>query len=357
MSVLSTSNRAPNDAHRRTGASSAGLLGTPTEERLERIIRLARRMFGVSMARIDIMGGPLAGLNCGQGCDGPDDAREGAYFFYQTVLGDGVNSTADARVDTFALNGPIGHHWAFYAWAFLYFDGERVGTLCIGDAQSRDFGADEKNDLNDLAALASHELQVAALSEAQIALASSNAVLKQTSRMDVLTQLLNRRAILETLEAALMPAAAPSLAVLMVDTDHFKRINDTLGHLAGDQVLRVIAARLLASIRATDAVGRYGGEEFMVVLEGAGEREARFIAERVREHVSSTAIPVDGGEIWVTCSIGVAVATETQGMEWLIRQADQALYCAKRAGRNRVEMSRREQGVVDGGTVTACKSS
>jgi two-component system cell cycle response regulator len=158
---------------------------------------------------------------------------------------------------------------------------------------------------------------------------------------DGLTGLFNRASILESLENAITRARreAKPLSVLVADLDRFKSINDTYGHQSGDAVLRESTRRMKTAVRSYDAVGRYGGEEFLIVLPGCDVDTARAQAERIREAVAAG--PIDGGgqSIAVTCSIGVAsrVIPSAGDTEALVREADLALYVAKRNGRNRVE--------------------
>jgi diguanylate cyclase (GGDEF)-like protein len=123
-----------------------------------------------------------------------------------------------------------------------------------------------------------------------------------------------------------------------VDLDNFKKINDTYGHLAGDHVLRESAHRLQNNVRAYDAIGRYGGEEFLVVLPGCDESGGAAQAERLRDAIGSSPIATSAGEITVTCSVGLAWSprAEPDASKELLRSADEALYGAKRTGRNRV---------------------
>ena len=146
---------------------------------------------------------------------------------------------------------------------------------------------------------------------------------------DMLTGLYNRRAFMQRLEAAL--AKGGPLSVLLGDVDHFKRVNDTLGHAAGDAVLVRIAETLLAAARREDTVARFGGEEFVVLLPGAKLDEAADIAERLRGAVASNAR--------ATMSIGAAAfdARCTETIDAVLARADAAVYRAKAAGRNRVE--------------------
>ncbi|MBI4458779.1 MAG: diguanylate cyclase [Acidobacteria bacterium] len=158
---------------------------------------------------------------------------------------------------------------------------------------------------------------------------------------DSLTGLWNRSVILEILHKELVRARREGtcLGVLMADLDHFKEVNDTHGHLAGDAVLHEVAQRLQAGVREYDAVGRFGGEEFLIILPACHESPLKH-AERLRKSVSSEAINTDDGAIAVTISMGVAAGgPDLFDPEAVLRAADAALYRAKRTGRNRVELA------------------
>ncbi len=166
--------------------------------------------------------------------------------------------------------------------------------------------------------------------------------LREQATHDALTGILNRGAVLETLhiEADRAGRERQPLSVLIADFDHFKLVNDTHGHLAGDAVLREGARRMKSVIRSYDALGRYGGEEFLAVLPGSGRSSARSQAERLREAVAAQPFDAGGAPIPVTCSVGIASRPALSGadVDALIREADLALYKAKKRGRNRVEM-------------------
>jgi diguanylate cyclase (GGDEF)-like protein len=159
---------------------------------------------------------------------------------------------------------------------------------------------------------------------------------------DPLTGVLNRRSLIERLEAACSRAQARDMpiALLFIDLDHFKTINDSYGHLAGDACLAAIVAPIQAELRQSDVIGRYGGEEFIVILSSASATAAHPIAERIRERVAGVRVEGYGPPIRLTCSIGVA-ASDTLGVwgKHLIARADEAVYAAKRSGRNRVKMA------------------
>jgi diguanylate cyclase (GGDEF)-like protein len=126
----------------------------------------------------------------------------------------------------------------------------------------------------------------------------------------------------------------------MIDIDHFKRVNDVHGHHVGDQVITAVARRLAHTIRTADLLGRYGGEEFALILPDTRSDDAHTLAERLRVAIADRPIDTDAGPLTVTISIGVAYLTAEQtDVETLLANADAALYQAKRAGRNRVVLA------------------
>lgn len=171
-------------------------------------------------------------------------------------------------------------------------------------------------------------------------------LVEETHRLasvDELTGLKNRRRVAESLEEALLRAERYSepLCVALMDIDHFKRVNDEYGHNVGDTVLRQVACVLRGSVRNVDVVGRWGGEEFLVLLPQASEMGGRVVAERLRARLAA-ASPPRPGPATVTASIGVACYRDGMTGEMLVDRADQALYRAKARGRNRVEIYREE---------------
>jgi len=170
-------------------------------------------------------------------------------------------------------------------------------------------------------------------------LIQKNRLLEQLSTTDPLTGLRNRRYLTEMLAVEFLRAKRHKtpLSVVMADIDHFKSVNDAHGHAAGDAVLQGVAEVLRRRMRGSDHGGRYGGEEFLLVLSNAEIEGARSFAERLREEVEETAFGTDAGPLQVTLSLGVAslrARHETPGD--LVAEADEALYRAKQAGRNRV---------------------
>jgi diguanylate cyclase (GGDEF)-like protein len=165
---------------------------------------------------------------------------------------------------------------------------------------------------------------------------------QRRARTDPLTGVLNRSSLIEHLDAASLRARARALplSVLFIDLDHFKQINDSFGHAAGDACLAAIIPPMQAELRQSDVIGRYGGEEFVVILNGADAAAAHPIAERICRRVAEVRVAGFGPPIHLTCSIGVA-ASNTLGVwgQHLLAQADTAQYAAKRSGRNQVQLA------------------
>ncbi len=164
--------------------------------------------------------------------------------------------------------------------------------------------------------------------------------LLERATRDPLTKLWNRQAILDILVREIDSAkqSTQPLAIAIIDVDHFKRINDTLGHLAGDEVLRALGARLSRSIRSGDALGRYGGEELLMVLPKALPQRPFLPVERLRQVVAEAPFAYEDSRINVTASFGVAwLVASNDSAEDLLARADEALYAAKKGGRDRVE--------------------
>jgi diguanylate cyclase (GGDEF)-like protein len=162
---------------------------------------------------------------------------------------------------------------------------------------------------------------------------------------DPLTGAMNRASFMERTNRELRSALATrtTCGIVMMDIDHFKRFNDTWGHLAGDEALRFVVKIISASLRKNDFMGRYGGEEFVFFFNGADMATSVAIAERIRETIASNPINLENGPVFISASFGVAVTSaDFNGsigdayIDRIINNADMAMYQAKKAGRNRV---------------------
>jgi diguanylate cyclase (GGDEF)-like protein len=179
--------------------------------------------------------------------------------------------------------------------------------------------------------------------ELQDALLSTQEVLRAQATHDPLTGIWNRTEILKILQQEMDRGRREEFPVslLMADLDGFKRINDELGHLVGDAVLREAAQRMRAAVRSYDEIGRYGGEEFLVVLPGCDAGGALKLAKRIRDRVGGRPMDTSGGLVPITISLGVVTSTQEPdaSVERFIELADQALYRAKARGKDRVELA------------------
>lgn len=189
--------------------------------------------------------------------------------------------------------------------------------------------AEELNLIVSIAALAGVGALSLALNQARLARSH-----RREARTDVLTGLLNRRALFDTFNDGDLP---PFTSLVVFDLDDFKAINDTYGHALGDEVIRQFAATLRSEIRAIDTAARLGGEEFAVVLPRSRSETAVQVAERVRRAFGEASVATAKGALRCTVSAGVAsAAAGGEPLSEVLRRADDALYVAKRNGRNRV---------------------
>jgi len=232
-------------------------------------------------------------------------------------------------------------HIRFFVTCPIYsVDRVAIGSINLLDFVPRVFGIDEQAMLADLAGLVERELQLRAMNATQLALQKKNKNLRRRSLIDPLIGTWNRGAIMRILEIESIRCEKLGipLSLVVVDLDHFKKINDTYGHPAGDTVLVKAASRMRSCIRPQEALGRYGGEEFLVVLPGSSQSIAQSVAERMREAIAAHAECIGQASVDLTISAGVA-STEAfphATTEELISRADVALYNAKDSGRNKV---------------------
>jgi diguanylate cyclase (GGDEF)-like protein len=212
----------------------------------------------------------------------------------------------------------------------LAVEGEVLGCISLTSEQSNAF------DVQDLQFFSVVGYQMAAtLKQFQ----KINSI-KDMAIYDKLTNVHNRRYFDEKLRTETQKSLSSHtpLSLVIVDIDHFKKVNDTYGHHAGDSVLSKVASLLKNSVRKDDTVARYGGEEFVLILPGAKLEVTSMIAERIRRLVETTPFEIESGQIQITISMGISnlPAHRARSEEELVKMADQALYNAKREGRNRV---------------------
>jgi diguanylate cyclase (GGDEF)-like protein len=190
------------------------------------------------------------------------------------------------------------------------------------------------------------EINLCFLLSQQAATAIENArtfdMVKHYASHDALTGIYNRRWLLELAQAEFIRSIRykRSLSAMMLDIDNFKDFNDSYGHAIGDVILQVVTNLCKESLRNSDFMGRYGGEEFVIFVTETSQNKAKLVAERIRNRIAKTAIPTDNGDLRVTVSIGLAENNAfTPTLESLIARADQAMYLAKKKGRNQIALS------------------
>ena len=191
-----------------------------------------------------------------------------------------------------------------------------------------------------LAIMSYHNVQTRNLEEQIQTEKEQVSSLKYRQQVDTLTQVLRRDAIMELLENKLKKRRKSDQAffIIMADIDHFKNINDQYGHLAGDVVLNEVAQRLQSSLRQDDFIGRYGGEEFLLILNNNDLAETKAICQRILNDISDKAVIAENVSIDVAISLGLTLAKADDDSHRIISRADSALYAAKQNGRNRCEI-------------------
>jgi diguanylate cyclase (GGDEF)-like protein len=216
--------------------------------------------------------------------------------------------------------------------------GTEVGKVTISGDLSLRLNAEGKDELSSLARTLNNMLT--AIQKAKTELLQAQESLRFHAEHDALTGVLNRRAVRDVLrkELARCRREKNTLGVILADVDHFKKINDHHGHAAGDAVLVSVVQRIVSVLRSYDALGRYGGEEFLIIAPNCDLVMAQKLAERMRIVIAEEAMDLGNDTAKVTVSMGVTLGTAESDPEFLVAQADTAMYTAKRNGRNRIEV-------------------
>ncbi len=341
----------PNDAPglgeqaRLDALEELSIVYTPAEERFDRITRLSARLLRAPIATISLVGARQTWFKSRHGIRLSEEPRRDGFAPW-TIQSDGTFVVADALADhRFIRCGMVTgepHARAYVGVALRAPDGSRIGALGVIDTVPRTFDADDLTVLRDLGAMTEDQLRHMELTSAQAALARELDDARRRSLVDPLTQAWNRAGLdaLLAREVTLATDRGRPFALAMIDIDHFKAVNDTHGHPAGDGVLAEFAERLRVAARPQDAVCRFGGEEFVVLLPGCAPDDAPLVADRIRRRVAADPFRLPAGEaVPLTCSVGVASWSRGEDPAVLVMRADVALYDAKRAGRDRVHVA------------------
>lgn len=319
-----------NEAERLAVLEALAIMDTPRDERFDRIAWLAQNFYGADVAFVSFIDGMSQWMKACSGMNLPSIARDRSVCQHIIASGEPLMSS-DLQTDARFVGHPSVPHlpFRFYAGVPLLLTPDlAVGSVCVLRREPASPRA--PFDFAPLQALAAIALDA-------LELWRRNENLAQESRLDALTGLTNRRGFDEALLrlAGRCLRTSEPLALLLIDVDHFKAINDQLGHPAGDEVLRRLGATLAGTrVRVEDVIARYGGEEFALLLPGSNAEAAGQLAAGIRQTIASSgAVRPDGRA--VTVSIGVAVLEGGEGdAPSLIAAADNALYRAKRQGRD-----------------------
>jgi len=318
------------------------ILYLPLEDRFDRITRTLCRLFDVPVAYLSLIDDETQWFKSIHGLDLINTPRSDA-LCQHTLLEDEYLICEDMTQDPRFADNPYvtGAPYArFHAGYLLKSREQNVGTLCIVDTQPRSFSQDDLAALADIASWAQTELNLTQLSDMQVQLIGELDEAYQQARIDSLTRLWNQGTIKQILHRAFQRHLLnlTPLSVLMIDADHFKKVNDTYGHTVGDKVLQNIASALRQALRPQDAIGRYGGEEFLIILDDCEPRQAAELAKRILNRVRNLSFTDVAPDLKVTLSIGIA-GSSARGLESetdLMDLADQALYRAKNNGRDQI---------------------
>ncbi len=300
------------------------ILDTAPEESFDRITRLAKTVLQTPMVMVSLVDADRQWFKSRQGTDVTETARS-ISFCTHTIQTDEPLIVPDALENPKFCNSPLvlgPPHVRFYIGVpLIMHDGCRIGALCAVDTKPRELSPEHIAVLRDLARLVVDEIE-----------------LRQIATTDSLTGVLTRRGFDIEINREFKRAERHShdLSLIAVDIDHFKKVNDTYGHPAGDLVLKAVAAQIKQMVRGEDFVARLGGEEFVVALPETNADQAMVVAEKIREAIAGATVQVHSVSIAVTSSFGIACGND-QDEDWnmILKKADTALYDAKKTGRNK----------------------
>lgn len=314
----------PDENSRLRAVRELGIINTPAEKSYDRIVGLVKKIFKVEIAAISIMDGHRFWLKSAVGTP-VTEAQHADSFSQFTLAIDGPFVVSDTFEDPRFRDNPFvagPPHVRFYAGVPVRSsNGQGIGTLCAVDTKPRKITEGQLAVLQDFADIVAENFQ-----------------LRRVAMRDELTGTLSRRAFREqgVQIASLAARHRHNFTAICFDLDHFKSINDTFGHAAGDEVLREMAKAAQTRLRSSDLLGRMGGEEFAVLLPETDRQGALEAAEKLRRDISALRFEFGGRTVGITASFGIGTFNiETRDLDSLLERADAALYQAKSEGRNR----------------------
>ena len=317
----------PNETARLAALAGLQIMDSGPDPRFDSFVRLAADMYGVQIALVSLLDRDRQWFKAAWGLQTHESSRKDAFCAYAILNPSEVMVVEDATRDPRFADNPLvlgDPNIRFYAGAVVHApSGHPLGTLCLIDREPRTMDAGERQRLQDLAGGVS----------ALLALHGHAAEMQRAATRDALTGLANRAMFDMALDRAVADALdAKPCALLLLDLDRFKLVNDTLGHAAGDTLLREVAARLTAAVREGDLCARFGGDEFAVLMtDQADAAAAHSIASRIAEALAEP-VMLDGTPTTPHASVGIALCpVDAASPGTLFRAADQALYQVKRS--------------------------
>jgi diguanylate cyclase (GGDEF)-like protein len=312
------------DGQRLAALQNLDVLDSPSELGFDRIAELIKLIFDVEIGIVSMIDAHRQWYKSVIGLASSEASLDSTFCRYTLQLGRPVIVPDATKDDRFYNNPHVtdGPKIRFYAGAPITTqEGLVIGTVCAIDKNVREFGDRETAILTHLAAIVMRELE-----------------LRREAATDVLTGASSRRAFKDEVKKHLSLAKrhVMPLSCIALDIDHFKRVNDTYGHAAGDQVLAGMVNALRTTLRQSDFIGRVGGEEFAILLPQTELATAISVAEKLRLLVKELRFPGSNPPIAVSASFGVSAMGGSDDIETLLNRADHALYQAKRSGRDRV---------------------
>lgn len=322
------------------------ILDTPIERSFERITRLAKTVFNVPIVAFSLIDSERQWFKSIQGLNVCETSRD-VSFCGHAINQSEIFVVEDARQDPRFADNPLvtgDPNIRFYAGCPIVLDNDKmIGALCIIDTEPRTLRDQDILMLKDMAELITVELKLHIDTQKQQKLNSDLEKAKKQASIDNLTRVYNRGGIEDILKKKIKNSkrSGKNFSIALIDIDNFKEINDKYGHCAGDEVLRETAKRLLEGYRRSDITGRWGGEEFLIILDTQIPHDAMAAAERARLMVSTRAIEFEFDIIYTTITTGIVTfnAKEPVTLTKLIDAADKALYVGKKTGKNKVVKS------------------
>lgn len=338
------------ESRRQATLDSLGLEQLPADPALDRITALAREIFSVPIALVSLVTNDKQWFKSRQGLMAPGTGRD-ISFCGHAIVEPGTMIVPDATSDPRFHDNPLvtgQPEIRFYAGEPIAYEGQPLGTLCIIDTEPRTLEVKEQQQLRSLARWVESEIGIIALRAEHRQLVEQLDVATRESLIDPLTQVWNRRGFEHMVAREVSRADRKSLlsGVMLIDVDRFKQINDTHGHLAGDEILVETARVIRGAVRPQDIVGRFGGDEFVVLVAEGKATSMCDIADRILQRVKAQ--PLLRGHNFIS-SVSVGMTLQGTGerfdLETLLEVADTVLYQAKSAGRGCYRMADLSAGI------------